>query len=471
MSKLTNLSATLVLLAALLVVSGCQAKDRAGGNADTEATELRFAITGDPGTQIAAWADEVDQLSNGTLAVTFVRDAHAGQPDYEAAMIADVRAGTVDMAWVGARAFDKDGLTSFQPLLAPMLIDSLELEGKVFDAGIPQQLLPTLDQIDLVGVGILPGPIRKVLGVRKPFTAAADFRGQTVGIQASGVAEQTFHTLGAITKAVPTGAKLTGLDAYDQQLSSIHGNHYAARAKYVTGNLNLWPRPLVIIANQDVYQKLTDDQRAIMATAAKHAIPVAMEAERSAEANAILGLCKAGLRFAQSSDADLAAVQKAIDPVYSAIRNKAGNLTRLDQIAAVKNALHRAPDTADCTNTSTDQPAATRYDGTYRQKVNYSTVKPCPDDDVPPAGVWVSEIVFDNGSLRMWTWAEGHEYQREIGWDGTYTFFKDQLQVEDSAGPLTVDFVYAGTTLTLSNMRGGTCGDARAWTTEPWIRQ
>ena len=89
--------------------------------------ELRFAVTGDPGTQITAWASEVDQLSNGTLKITFVRDDHADQPDYEAAMIADVRAGTVDMAWVGARAFDQVGLTSFQPLVAPMLIDSLEL--------------------------------------------------------------------------------------------------------------------------------------------------------------------------------------------------------------------------------------------------------------------------------------------------------------------------------------------------------
>ena len=119
----------------------------------------------------------------------------------------------------------------------------------------------------------------------------------------------------------------------------------------------------------------------------------------------------------------------------------------------------------------TGQPQAIRYDGTYRQTVNYSTVKPCPDDDVPPTGVQVSEIVFDDGSLRMWNWPEGHEDQRETGWNGTYTFFKDQLRVEDPLGPLTMDFTYDGTTLTLSNMRGGTCGDARAWATKPWIRQ
>ena len=140
-------------------------------------------------------------------------------------------------------------MTSFQALVAPLLIDNLELQGKVFDAGIPQEMLSGLGKLDLVGIGVLPGPMRKVLGIRKPFTKPADFTGAVVGIQDSGVADQTFHTLGATAKPVPASTKLDGLDAYDQQLSSIQGNHYASKAKYVTGNLNLWPRPLVIIAN------------------------------------------------------------------------------------------------------------------------------------------------------------------------------------------------------------------------------
>ena len=59
-----------------------------------------------------------------------------------------------------------------------------------------------------------------------------------------------WKTVGATAKPVPASSKLDGLDAYEQQLDSIQGNQYAAHAKYVTGNLNLWPRPLVIIANR-----------------------------------------------------------------------------------------------------------------------------------------------------------------------------------------------------------------------------
>ena len=53
----------------------------------------------------------------------------------QAGTLEDVKTGKVDMAWVGARAFDTVGVTSFQALVAPLLIDSYDLEAKVFNEG------------------------------------------------------------------------------------------------------------------------------------------------------------------------------------------------------------------------------------------------------------------------------------------------------------------------------------------------
>jgi hypothetical protein len=52
-----------VLLAAALAVTGRQAKDRAGDSTDVEATTLRFALTGDLGSQITARADDGKTLT------------------------------------------------------------------------------------------------------------------------------------------------------------------------------------------------------------------------------------------------------------------------------------------------------------------------------------------------------------------------------------------------------------------------
>jgi TRAP-type transport system periplasmic protein len=478
MHDVRNAWKTVVALtaAAVLAMSGCQAQDRAGGQADVEVKELTFAITSDAPTQIKAWANEVDQLSKGTLKVTFVKDTRAGQPKYEAGTIADVSAGKVDMAWVGARAFDQASVTSFQALLAPLLIDNLELQGKVFDAGIPQEMLSGLDNPDLVGIGVLPGPMRKVLGIRKPFTKPGDFAAAVVGIQDSGVANQTFHALGATAKPVPASSKLDGLDAYEQQLDSIQGNQYAAHAKYVAGNLNLWPRPLVIIANRAAYDRLSADQHEIMVAAAKDAVTVAMEAERAADTNAATSLCKAGLTFAQSSDADLEAFEKALAPVYATIRNDPANATWLDRIAGIKQSLHRAPDSAQCSDVAADEPQASRYDGTYQMNVVWPKVKGANAScvggaEAGPEGA-IYDMVLEKGILRLWFRVGGPDAEREHGLEAPYQFFKDQMVVTgDDDSKMVVDFTYKDGKLTLANPRGWECGDWAIFTTNPWIRQ
>jgi TRAP-type C4-dicarboxylate transport system substrate-binding protein len=462
--------------AAVLATTGCQARDRAGGQADVEVKELTFAITSDAPTQIKAWANEVDQLSKGTLKITFVKDVRAGQPKYEAGTIADVSAGKVDMAWVGARVFDQVGVTSFQALLGPLLIDNLELQGKVFDAGIPQEMLSGLDKLDLVSIGVLPGPMRKVLGVRKPFTKPADFADAVVGIQDSGVADQTFHALGARAKPVPPSAKLDGLDAYEQQLAAIHGNQYAVKAKYVTGNLDLWPRPLVIIANHAAYDRLSADEQAIMAAAAKDAVAVAMEAERDADTKAAAALCKAGLTFAQSSDADLEAFEKALAPVYATIRKDPANAAWLDRIAGIKQSLHRASDAAQCSTVAADEPQASRYDGTYQMSVVWPKVKGanarCVGAEEASPEKTIYDMVLEKGILRIWERVGGPDAERELGLEVPYQFFKDQLVVTGDAGSkMVVDFTYQDGRLTLSNPRGWECGDWAIFTTKPWIRQ
>jgi TRAP-type C4-dicarboxylate transport system substrate-binding protein len=464
-----------LIAAAALATTGCQARDRAGGQADVTVKELTFATTSDPGPQITAWVNEVDQLSKGTLKVRFVRDARLGQPKYEAGTVADVSAGKVDMAWVGARVFDQVGVTSFQALVAPMLIDNLELQGKVFDAGIPQDMLSGLGKLDLVGIGVLPGPMRKVLGVRKPFTKPADFAGAVVGIQDSGVADQTFHALGARAKPVSASAKLDGLDAYDQQLASIRGNNYASQAKYVTGNLNLWPRPQVIIANHAAYDRLSPDQHEIMAAAAQHAVRVAMEAERTDESNAITVLCKAGLTFAQSSEVDLKALENAVAPVYATIRKDPASAALLDRIAALKQSLHRAPDGADCSNVPDDQQAS-RYDGTYEMRIFWPEIKGadarCVGGAEAGPGGAIYDMVLEKGIVRLWIRVGSPEAERELGLEVPYQFFKDQLVViGDDGSRMVLDFTYKDGKLALSNPRGWECGDWAIFTTKPWIRQ
>jgi TRAP-type C4-dicarboxylate transport system substrate-binding protein len=286
-------AAALVALATTVVACTGPSGDKAGGVQAAEPRVLRLANPNDgsPPAQIGFWAEEVARLSGGTLAIEFENGWRLGEPLYEAGTLEDVQAEKVDMAWVGSRVFDTVGVSSFQALGAPLLLDSYDLEGAVFEAGIPEQMLEGVSELDLVGVGVLPGPIRKVLGVSKPFVRPGDFEGQVVGLQDSAVADATLSALGATPRAVPSAAKLDGLDAYEQQLGSIAGNGYERGAEYVTANVNLWPRPLVIVMGKEAFESLTDVQRSALRAADAAAMPEALAAARAEDEQVVPMLC------------------------------------------------------------------------------------------------------------------------------------------------------------------------------------
>ena len=161
------------LAASAIPLAACSgsSSDKAGGADKPEPRVLTLAspIGGAPPAPLSSWAEAVNRLSDGTLAVEFKEYWRGGEQLFEAGTLEDVKAGKVDMGWVGSRVFDTVGITSFQALVAPLLIDSHDLQGRVFEEKIPERMLEGVSELDLVGIGVLPGPMRKVLGVSKPF--------------------------------------------------------------------------------------------------------------------------------------------------------------------------------------------------------------------------------------------------------------------------------------------------------------
>ena len=95
----------------------------------------------------------MEQNSGGTLKIEFVTEYAPGDPHQWSKVIADVRSGAIDLGMVAARTFDVNGYDEFQPLLAPFLVDSYDLQARVFEEGIPAQMASGLDRIGVTAVG------------------------------------------------------------------------------------------------------------------------------------------------------------------------------------------------------------------------------------------------------------------------------------------------------------------------------
>lgn len=270
----------------------------------------------------AAYAEAVSRLSGGTMRID-VRVGRGAQANYERFTVEDVRKGKAQLGSVGARVWDTLGVTSFRAVLAPFLVDSLELQRRVLQSPLVPRLLAGLDGAGVVGLAVLPGPLRRPFGVTRALAGPQDYRGATIGIKFGGVARATLGALGANVKGYTLeswrGARLDGaeLDVHTIELNALD-----AEARALTANVVLWPRPQTVFANRDAFRRLTPAQREILQRAGRLArAPEAARMVRE-QRDALSVLCaRRPDLLVTASPTELVALGRAVRPVYAALEH------------------------------------------------------------------------------------------------------------------------------------------------------
>jgi TRAP-type transport system periplasmic protein len=450
--ELRGIALTAVIaLAAVGCTGGGPSVDKAGGAG--EPVVLRMASTyGDLGDLPAVqyFVDRVGELSGGHVRIE-VADSWGGfATDAEQQVVRDVALDEVDLGWVGTRAFDTMGVRSFQALTAPMLVDSYALENAVIESGITEQMMRGLDEVGVVGLGVLADGLRKPIGIAGYILGPADWRGITVGTLRSKVQADAIRALGARPTFV-FRPELEG--AFDE--GTIHGfetnllnysrdPQWPLVAPYVTANVTLWPQMDVLFANPARLAALSAEQRGWLEEGARDA---AAESAVLADTDGVaLGnACRSGARFADASAADLAALEAAFAPVYANLEMDAETRAFIEGIQALKESMPPGPSLSiapDCTGKAPERPATASGDapaylnGTYRFVITLDEAREAdmvdPEDDYPI----VDTMVLEDGHLeggcfgsRGATYSvDGNRitfYSVEYGDTATVTFTRD----------------------------------------------
>ena len=268
-----------------------------------------------------------------------------GQVDSENGLIGDVGAGKADLGVAGSRAWDSAGVSSFRALSAPLLITSYALQIVVLRSPVTGQMPPGLAAcLGLAGIGVLPGPLRKPLGMARPLLRPSDYAGLRMGVQQSRVADATMRALGATPVWFPATRAMTGLDGIEEQISSIQGYQYDKAGRYLTANVSLWPRPLVLFANGKTWAALTPAQRRILGQAVTGDQAAETDVVRGNERTDTAILCRRGLlRVLTASPADLAALRRAVQPVYRQLQRDPQTGRYIRQIEAMGKGVAAEP--------------------------------------------------------------------------------------------------------------------------------
>jgi hypothetical protein len=197
--------AALLAAAGLLVGCGGHKLGKTGKLIHEKPVVLTLADHENGTLEVQSWIRSVERRSSGTIRIDPRRGWRGDDPNFDRDTIADVRAGHVDIAKISARAWDEVGVPSFRALVAPLLIDSYPLERRVLQSNVPAQMLTGAAKANLVGLAVLPGLLRKPLGISRVLRAPRDYVGARIGIRPGGVARQTIAALHAKPVVYPPG--------------------------------------------------------------------------------------------------------------------------------------------------------------------------------------------------------------------------------------------------------------------------
>jgi TRAP-type C4-dicarboxylate transport system substrate-binding protein len=341
-----------VAVLALAVTAGCgsasNVADKAGGHAGPITLRMASTPSGPADNPVVDYfVKRVAAVSQGRVTISLINQWGGYAPDAEQQVVHAVASGKVDLGWAGSGGFDVLGVTAFEPLSAPMLIDSYPLLQAVLTSALPGRMLSALDRLGITGLGVAADSLRLPVSVKTPLISPAAWRANHFGSYRSNVQDATVRALGGDPVHAFGPFRKQGLDsgaitAFEFDVRRYQELGLVAKAPYVVSNEVLWPLVDVFFANPAQMSRLSEKQRGwlrqAMTDTTGHAIDIARQT-----APAVRVVCAMGARFATATKAQLASLRAAVDGVYTTIEQNPQSKAAIDQIDQLKASAGAGP--------------------------------------------------------------------------------------------------------------------------------
>jgi len=345
----------------------------------------------------------VDEGSNGAIHVTSQPSSDSDDGDGDT--LVELSAGRIDIAVIRTARLSIAGVSTFQALQAPFVIDNEVLAERVAADPITTEMMKGLDKLGVVGLAIAPSGLRHPIGYNKPLVSLADYKGATINTRPGLEVDQLFSALGATTDHHVGGTRLAAVK--DGSLTGIELSLWQDVGIYpatLTSNVTFYSKFDVVLVNKKVYDGLSKAQREALKAAVTKAIPATI-ATRQVETAAAAKWCEtAGNSVVRATPADIAAIQQATAPVLSQLESDPFTKKVIDRIHDLS-AGTTPVDLPSCENSSTTddvmiQPKGDQsvIDGTWRLEISYENLAAVAPPSAHPesdAGVWT--LVFNGG--------------------------------------------------------------------------
>jgi TRAP-type transport system periplasmic protein len=311
-------SRTFVLVAALALASPlatAQTKWRLAGN---------FAVEHTSSQAMVIFKDELAANSGGKLVVDVFPAMQLGgaQENVQA-----VRAGTIQMVWVGM-AFLTRTVPELEAISLPFQFTSREQAFKVVDGPIGKIIDQKMADKGLISLGYMELGARHVTNSKRPIKTIDDLKGLKIRLQPNETHLATFRALGANAVAMDIKELYSAMqqgvvDGQENPYSIIYASRYFEVQKYITNTGHFFDF-ISVIANRKAFQALPPAQQKAVRDAMDAAIRYQRERAKLQETDSIAEITKRGMTYSPVTPELTDAMRKATSGVVEDVKKRAG---------------------------------------------------------------------------------------------------------------------------------------------------
>ncbi|MCO7215642.1 TRAP transporter substrate-binding protein [Halomonas sp. OfavH-34-E] len=293
-----------------------------------QAEDLRFGgnFTDDHSSSraMARFAETLAEQSDGDLTAQLFPNMQLGGAGEN---LDQVSSGAIMGSWIGISYLSRT-VPELEALSLPFAFDSREDAFALIDGEVGELLDEKLAEAGFVALGYMELGFRHVTNAERPLESIEDFQGLKIRLQPNQTHLDTFRAIGANPVSMDIkevyGALQQGvLDGQENPYSIIETKRLDEVQPYLSDTGHFYDY-IVVVANRDKFEDLSDDQRATLMAAMDEAVAWQRETAAAEDTQARDTLIERGMQFTPISDETRAALREASQSVVDDLREKLG---------------------------------------------------------------------------------------------------------------------------------------------------
>jgi tripartite ATP-independent transporter DctP family solute receptor len=241
--------------------------------------------------------------------------------------VQNVRAGTLQMIWVGM-AFLSRTVPELEAISLPFQFENRAQAFRVVDGPVGKLMDQKLGEKGLVDLGFMELGARHVTNSKRPIKSVEDLKGLKIRMQPNETHLATFRALGANPLAMDIKELYSAMqqgvvDGQENPFSVINASRYFEVQKFVSNTGHFFDF-INVVANKRAFEALPAAQQKALRDAMAKAVAWQRSRAAAEEAESIAEIKKRGMNYEEVTPAFREQMRKASANVVEEVKKRVG---------------------------------------------------------------------------------------------------------------------------------------------------